>query len=134
MLLAIDERDYSSVRRCLGETVEFDTSSLGGVARPLSREEMIAGLQMTFRFLKGTQHLLGALLVDEDQAGAINAVGQYQAYHFRDDLADRRLWVHGGRHRYRLGRIDDSFEVTALQVLMAWEWGDRATITAQPAS
>ena len=49
VLLAIDERNYAYVRRCLADTVQFDTISLGGAARDLTAEEMIAGLQSTFR-------------------------------------------------------------------------------------
>jgi hypothetical protein len=128
LLLAIDERDYGFAGACLADKVDFDTRSLGGIERALSRDEMIAGLQATFRFLKGTQHLLSALVVEESDGESLSAVGQYQAYHFRDDLGDRRLWVHGGRHRYRLRQAGGSFVVTGLRVEMAWTWGDPVII------
>src|SRR5437773_1582746 len=102
VLLAIDERNYAYVRRCLADTVQFDTISLGGAARDLTAEEMIAGLQSTFRYLSGTQHLITAPVVSAHENGTITIVGQYQAYHYRADLPERKLWVHGGRHVYRL--------------------------------
>src|SRR3954451_24164753 len=57
LLLAVDQRDYEYARQCLADTVHFDTTSLGGPARDFSADEMIAGLQSTFRYLSGTQHL-----------------------------------------------------------------------------
>ena len=131
-LLAIDERDYDFVRTCFAGKVHFDSSSLGGAALDLSRDQMIAGLEMTFRYLKGTQHLLGALVVTDEAEGMIDCVAQYQAYHYRDDLAGLALWVHGGRHHYRLRRIDGGLEIESLRVEMAWTWGDQAVISTPP--
>jgi len=58
LLLAVDQRNYEYARQCLANTVHFDTISLGGPARDFTADEMIAGLQSTFRYLSGTQHLI----------------------------------------------------------------------------
>ena len=130
LMLAIDDRDYDFARLCLADTVHFDTSSMGGPSRDFTREEMIAGLQGTFRLLKATQHLLTAPVIDEKSDGTVVCVAQYQAYHYRDGLGDRRLWVHGGRHHYKLRRLDSGLAVLGLRVEMAWTWGEPSIITA----
>lgn len=130
LMLAIDRRDYDFARLCLADTVHFDTSSMGGPSRDLTREEMIAGLQGTFRLLKATQHLLSAPVIDEQGDGTVVCVAQYQAYHYRDDLGESGLWVHGGRHHYTLRRRRSGLSVEGLRVEMAWTWGDPAIITA----
>jgi len=129
LLLAVDQRDYEYARRCLAKTVHFDTISLGGTARDLTADEMIAGLQSTFRYLSGTQHLLTAPLVSANENGTTTCVGQYQAYHYRGDLPERKLWVHGGRHVYRLTGNGKLLKVEGLRVEMAWTWGDPAVIS-----
>ncbi len=129
LLLAVDQRNYEYVRQCLADTVHFDTVSLGGTARNITAEEMITGLQSTFQNLSGTQHLIAAQLVTTDDDGTITSVGQYQAYHYRDDLPERRLWVHGGRHIYRLRHNGQLLKVEGLRVEMAWMWGDPAVIS-----
>ncbi len=129
LLLAVDQRNYEYARQCLAETVHFDTISLGGPARDFTANEMIAGLQSTFRYLSGTQHLISAPVVSADENGTITCVGQYQAYHYRADLPERKLWVHGGRHVYRLAGSEKSLKVDGLRVEMAWTWGDPAVIS-----
>jgi hypothetical protein len=143
--LALDDRDWDAVTRCLAGTVRRDYQSLTGVAPDdIAGPDLVAEWRAALTGLDGHQHLLGLPVVDVHGDGdgerdadshgereregvqahaAVHVVGTHIL-----DGDPGSPWVVGGTYRFALRGDGDGWRITALTLDTRWQTGDGALL------
>ena len=122
---AIDTRDWAGYRAVFTDEIDLDYSSYRpGSAGRFRADDWVARGAALFEGLDATQHCLNNPLVDID--GDTAAITIYvQAEHFLTNRDGDNWYTLGGYYRDRLIRVDGAWLITAKQLVVTWNRGNR---------
>ena len=125
MAWAIDERRWDDLGKLFTDPVHIDYTELfGGEPADVTPAHMAATAARLLGGLAGTQHLVGAHLVDGagDEARCRSMV---QATHFLPNRSGAPTWTVGARYHMDLRRRADRWRISSIRVAVAWSEGNR---------
>lgn len=128
MAWAIDERRWDDLGALMTDPVHIDYTELfGGEPADVSPAHMAATSARLLGGLAGTQHLVGAHLVDGagDEAACRSMV---QATHFLPNTGGSSKWTVGARYHMDLRRRGDGWRISSIRVAVAWAEGNREVL------
>jgi hypothetical protein len=120
---SVDMGDYTTMRSCLTDEVEFDYTALFGTQMPPTAEELVENVRLNHQGLRGTQHITANHLVDLKEDTAKCRVN-FQAQHFLPNDRGSNLWTLGGCYFYSLVRTTEEWKISGCIVDVIWTDGN----------
>lgn len=112
LFVAVDRRDWDTVRACLADRVHFDVTSMGAEApAEMAAEDIIAGWRDGLAKIEHVHHHSGNFLVkiDGDRAECFCYA---TAYHHRRVRSGKNLRTFVGSYDYKLARRGSAWRIT----------------------
>lgn len=128
MAWAIDERRWEDLGQLFTDPVHIDYTALfGGEPAAVTPGHMATVSARLLGGLAGTQHLVGAHLVDGagDEATCRSMV---QATHFLPNANGAPTWTVGARYHMGLRRDGDRWRISSIRIEVAWTEGNREVL------
>ena len=126
MLHAIDRLDWPIVRGAFADRVRVDYSSLSGQpAADVSADDLIAGWKALLPGFDATQHLVGPVLVSDDNGIAVVET-HVRGYHHIADAKAGGTWMVAGHYTATLTEHDDDWQIAALTLTVFYQEGNLA--------
>ena len=122
-VLSIDTRNYTAMRDCLTDEIDFDYSALFGTIMPSSADKLVEDVCKNHAGFRATQHLTAnhVVTVDGDQA---TCTANFAAQHFLPNDRGGNLWAVGGRYDYQLMRVQKNWKIYGCTIHVAWTDGN----------
>lgn len=125
LLHAIDQRDWSRVRSCFGDTVAVDYTSLfGGEPETLTADALIARWRALLPGFDSTQHISGPVLVSDRDSDTADARTAIRGYHYAAEAPGGPLWMVAGHYQIRLCKTAGIWAIDALTLETAYQEGN----------
>jgi len=118
-VLSIDTRDYTAMRDCLTDKINFDYSALFGTIMPSSADKLVEDVRKNHAGFRAIQHLTAnhVVTVDGDKA---TCTANFAAQHFLPNDCGGNLWAVGGRYDYQLMRTQKSWQIYGCTIHVSW--------------
>ncbi|MGI2903810.1 nuclear transport factor 2 family protein [Tolypothrix sp. VBCCA 56010] len=122
-VLSIDTRDYTTMRACLTNEVNFDYSALFGTIMPSAADELIEDVRQNHAGFRGLQHLTANhfVIVDGDSA---TCTANFIAHHFLPNDRGGNSWTLGGRYDYQLTQTETGWKISGCTIHVSWTDGN----------
>ena len=116
----VDRRDWALYRSIFADRVEFDFFTWAGIRETYDADEWVALVKATLAPFDATQHTFTNLLITLDGDNA-TCVTNMTARH----VLGQESQTLGGYYTDRLVRTEAGWRITACQLMITWEEGDR---------
>lgn len=117
----IDRRDWALYRGIFADRVDVDFSTWAGIRESFAADDWVALVKQTLAPFDATQHSFSNLFITLDGNRA-TCMTNMTAKH----VLDGQSQILGGYYVDRLARTAQGWKITACQLVVTWEEGDRA--------
>ena len=129
MLHAIDRVDWSRVRESFTPNVRVDYTALfGGSVETLPIDTLLARWKALVPGFQATQHLIGPVILLENNGRSLTAETQVRGYHYLPG-AEGGVWMVAGRYIFAMERVQGEWRIAGITIQVAYEEGDRRLLT-----
>lgn len=121
--LSVDKREYTVMRTCLTNQIEFDYTALFGTVMPSTADELVENVRDNHKGFRATQHITTNHYVTVNNNTA-ECVANFQAQHFLPNDRGSNLWTLGGRYTYSLVQTEAGWKIHGCIISVSWTDGN----------